>query len=61
MTDTVLNPQTIVVNDAEVSVSNPMPMTTTGTLGANITLSPRTWIVNGVEVSAANPLPVTVV
>ncbi len=63
MPDIVINPSTIIVNGAEVSEANPLPVTSLGAppAGTSILINPRTLVVNGALVSPSNPLPIIVV
>ena len=63
MADTPINPSSVVTNGAEVTASNPLPISLVASPGAgtSLTLNPRTFVVDGVIVSVTNPMPLTIV
>lgn len=64
MADVTLNPRTPVVNGADVTAANPVPITVTlvaPPADTGAVINPVVWVVDGVIVSTSNPLPLTVV
>jgi hypothetical protein len=54
------NPSDLIVGDALVSASNPVPVSSAsaGAPASDIAINPRTLLVNGAPVSEDNPLPI---
>ncbi len=63
MSDTPINPSSLVANGALVSAANPLPVTSVaaGTPATALEINPRTFVVDGALVSVSNPIPLTIV
>lgn len=64
MSETILNPQTLMYDGAPVSDTNPLPCSSAAAVAAPIStalLNPVTWLINGELVSDTNPVPITLV
>ncbi len=61
----ILNPMTPIVNNAEISDSNPLICSSAAVsstpVATVIFANPVTWIYNGAPVSDTNPLPISIV
>lgn len=57
----ILNPCSLVLDDVDVSASNPLPVTSVSVTPATQVVNPRSLVLDGIDVGDTNLLPVTTV